>query len=72
MIGYWQTDNLRDAMRFYDPPFKRQPHFDGNSNAIYEIHKEVHKILGKFNVMITDNGSNFLKNFRVSSPNELP
>jgi hypothetical protein len=71
-LGTGKLTILRDAIRFYDPPFKRQPHFDGNSNAIYEIHKEVHEILGKFNVMITDNGSNFLKNFRVSSPNELP
>lgn len=41
--------------------------FNGISNVIYEVHKN----LGKFNVMITDNGSNFLKAFRVFDPNEL-
>jgi hypothetical protein len=51
---------------------QRQPYFNGNANEIYEIHKEGPKIIGQFKVMITDNGSNFLKTFIVSSPNELP
>lgn len=56
-------------MRFYDP---KTTTLQRQCKRNLKNPEGSHKIIGIFKVMITDNGSNFLKTFNVSSPNELP